>query len=227
MREHAPGDGFRSIHWKATARIQKLQARVYEPATAHTIVVILNVATTEEHWRGANPELLEWSVTVAASIANHAASQRFGVGLVVNGTTPHSDQSLRVLPGQSPYQLMRVLEALAAVTGFATSAIDRLLLAESPRLPWGATLVIVTAVVNEALLATLIRLRQAGRRLVLVSLGREHPPATSGVTAYHIPPPDAKPDAGWSDEVNAARPAAGPKKLVFEPVPKQARDWEV
>lgn len=195
VREHMPGDGFRNIHWKATARSQRLQARVYQPATSHTIIVLLNVSTSEEYWRGADPDRLEQAITVAASIANHAASRRYGIGLVVNGTTPHSDQALKVLPGRSPYQLTRVLEALAAVTGFATRSIEDMLLAESPHLPWGATLVVVTAVVTEQLLSTLVRLRQAGRRLALIALtdpspvhlSREAVETLAGITTYHLP----------------------------------------
>lgn len=186
IREHLPGDGLRHVHWKATARIQRMQAKVYEPTTAHTIVLVLNVSTTEEYWRGADPDQLEHAITVTASIANHVAGQKLGLGLLVNGTLPYSDQSLRVLPGRSPYQLMRVLEALAAVTPFATRSIQDMLLAESPRLPMGATLVVVSAVVSEELLVTLARLRQAGRRLVLIALTGDRGFALEGIPAYRV-----------------------------------------
>jgi hypothetical protein len=125
---------------------------------------------------------------VAASIATWAVGRKYRVGLVANGCMPLSDQSIRVPSGRSPGQLAAILEALAAVTSFATLSIQELLRWESPRLPWGATLVVVTAVVTDELAATILRLRDAGRRLVLVSLADEPPPHLDGVAAFHLPP---------------------------------------
>jgi len=188
VRDHQPEDGFKHIHWKATARQQKLQTRVYEPTTSYNLIVFLNVATFPRHWQGIDPVLLERTISVAASIASHAAEQRYIVGVIANGSVPHSDQPIKVLPSRDPKQLVRILEALAAVTGFATSSIENLLLEESPKLPWGATLVIVTGVVTEELVATLLRLRDVGRRLVLVSLDQKPlRQELEGVLCYHLP----------------------------------------
>jgi uncharacterized protein (DUF58 family) len=134
--------------------------------------------------------LLERAIAVAASIASHGVEERYIVGLVANGSIPHSDQPIKVLPSRRPDQLPRVLEALAAATSFATSSIESLLLTESARLPWGATLVVVTGIVTEELLATLLRLHQVGRRLVLVSLAEQAPDMAflpPGILTYHLP----------------------------------------
>jgi uncharacterized protein (DUF58 family) len=109
------------------------------------------------------------------------------VGLLANGAMPHADQPLKVLPGRSPDQLAHILEVLAGVTPFATGSIERLLRDESPDMPWGATLVVVTAVVTDELRATLARLREAGRRMVLVSVDEELPRPPQGVMCHHIP----------------------------------------
>lgn len=190
IRDLRPEDGFRRIHWKASARRQSLQVKVFEPATSHNLVVFLNVATFERHWEGTKPLLLEKAIAVAASVASHGVQDRYLVGLMANGSVPHSDQPIKVLPSRRPDQLARVLEALAAVTSFTTSTIEALLLAESPRLPWGATLVVVTPLVTEDLLSALVRLYDVGRRLVLVSLDEEplRPYCLpAGVLAYHLP----------------------------------------
>ncbi len=188
VRDHRPEDSFKHIHWKATARQQRLQTRVYEPTTSFNLIVFLNVATFPKHWQGKDPALLERAISVAASIANYGVEQRYIVGVIANGSVPHSDQSIKVLPSRDPRQLARILEALAAVTGFATSSIEALLMAESPRLPWGATLVVVTGVVSEELVTTLLRLRDVGRRLVLISLDQEPPGRElEGILSYHLP----------------------------------------
>ena len=187
IRDYHPEDDLRRVHWKATAHRGELQVRVLEPATTLNLVILLNVATFEHHWQGVLPELFERTISVAGSIATWAVGQKYKVGLVANGSLPLSDQPIRVLPGRSQGQLAAILEALAAVTAFATSSIHELLRWDSPRLPWGATLVVVTAVVTDKLAAAILRLQRAGRRMALVSLAEEPPPELDGVTTYHLP----------------------------------------
>ena len=205
VREYQPEDSFRRIHWKASARLHRFQSRIYEPTTSHQLAIFLNVATFPRAWQGIIPDVLEEAVSVAASIASYGVEQKYQVGLLANGSVPNSDQPLKVLPSRNPRQLARILEALAAVTGFATSSIERMLLAESPRLPWGATMLIVTAAFYDDLLATLLRLRDAGRRLVLVSLAADCPDlGEQGIRTYLLAdtvmgdfaPPGRKPQPG-------------------------------
>ncbi len=188
IRSWQPGDGLKRVHWKATARHDELLSRVYEPSQEPQILIFLNVATLERHWLGHIPELMERAISVAGSLAALCAELRLPVGLIANGFMPGSDQPLRLLPGRSPDQLMRILELLATVTGFAAEPIEDLLLHESPRLPWGSTLLVVTAIAHETLLATLLDLHRAGRRVVLFTLA-EKPPIEQlpGITVYHLP----------------------------------------
>lgn len=193
IRDYRPQDRFRDVHWKATARRGQLQTKVYDPSTGMTMAVFLNVATFERHWMGFDPDLLERAISVAASVANYGHQAGWGVGVYANGAVPNSDQAIRVPPGRSPEQLGRMLEALAAVTEFATGAIEYMLLRESPVLPWVSTIVLVTAVVTEEIMIALLRLREAGRRVVLISLSNEPPPRVppaanfEPILIYHIP----------------------------------------
>lgn len=188
VRDYRPEDELRRIHWKATARRQELQSRVYEPSTAHNLVIMLNVATLAKHWQGYVPERLERIVSVSASIAAYAVEKRWPVGVIANGALPKSDQAIKVLPGRGTEQLTRVMEALAAVSAVATKQIEDLLRMESPRLPWGSTLVIVTSIVTDPLKATLADLRAEGRRLVLATLEKvdEGDPLLQGILVRNI-----------------------------------------
>lgn len=170
IRNYAPGDGLKRVHWKATARQQQLQVKVYEPTATFQLVIFLDMATLPKPWHGSVPELLEKGISVAASVASNVIALRYQVGLLANGCWPQSDQPLKVLPSRSPDQLTRVLEALAAVSCVPTIAIELLLNKESAHLPWGATLAVITAVVSEELLAVVARLKASGRRLVLICL---------------------------------------------------------
>jgi uncharacterized protein (DUF58 family) len=188
IRDYQPQDRFRDVHWKATARRGELQTKIYDPSTGMTLAVFLNVATMARHWLGFFPELMERVVSVAASMANYGVEQGWGVGIYANGSFPGSDQPIRVPPGRSPNQLTHILEALAAVTEFATASIENMMLRESPNLPWVSTIVLVTAVVTDETMVALERLKEAGRRVVLLSLAEESPTSDLGdVLTYHIP----------------------------------------
>lgn len=220
VRDYHPRDRFRDVHWKASARRGALQTKVYDPSTGMTLVVFLNVATMRRHWMGFSPEQLERAISVAGSIASYGAEQKWGIGLYVNGSVPRSDQPIRVPPGRSPDQLAHILEALAATTEFATGSIEKLLNQESPRLPWPATLVLVTAHVGEEMTAVLLRLKEAGRRVALVTLSEESPPSLSRVPVYHIPP-DAAPFTSQEKTGQGAEPqrTATEASLATIPVP--------
>jgi uncharacterized protein (DUF58 family) len=188
IRAWQPEDGLKRVHWKATARHQELLSRQYEPTQEPQVLIFLNVATLEQHWLGHIPELMERAISVAGSLAQVCADERLPVGLIANGTLPGSDQPLRLLPGRSPGQLVLILELLAAVTPFASAPVERLLLQESPRLPWGATLLVVTAIAHDDLLAALLDLQRAGRKVVLFTLAEEPPERLlPGITVYHLP----------------------------------------
>jgi uncharacterized protein (DUF58 family) len=214
IRDYRPEDDFRRLHWKATARRQKLQTRVLEPATSHNLIVVLNVATLAQYWRGVIPEVLEQAISVAASVCYYSVRQRWPTGLLANGALPRSDQSIKIMPGRSPGQITAMLEMLAAVTPFATAPIEKLLLAESPRLPWGSTLVLVTAILTDDIAATVLDLKQMGRRIALISLDSKPLPATlRDILAYQVP-------VGEMPILDLSQPSSGAES-VLSPQQKQ------
>ncbi|MBI2908767.1 MAG: DUF58 domain-containing protein [Chloroflexi bacterium] len=187
VRPYAPGDSPRRLHWKATARTQELQVKLFEPTTTIDFLLFLNVATFSPIWAGVIPSRLELAVTTAASLANYATEERYRVGLYVNSNLPGSDQQVRILPSRSPDQLTRMFEALAKISGFATVPMERFLQRESRNLPWGATVVVITATANEALLSTLLRLKRTGHRTSLVLVGDDAPKLElDGITVHNV-----------------------------------------
>ncbi|MFT5193405.1 MAG: hypothetical protein ACI9EW_000283 [Cellvibrionaceae bacterium] len=188
IRDWQMGDSQRRIHWKATAKYQTLFSRVYEPAEEEKAMIFLNIATLENFWHGYIPELQEQAIRVASSLAYELSEKRLPVGLIANGRLFRKELAIKLLPGRSPDQLMLILELLAGVTSFATSSIEDLLISETPGIPWGTTLILITAVTHDALLATLLDLTAAGRPIVLISLAKEPPTEyLPQITVYHLP----------------------------------------
>jgi uncharacterized protein (DUF58 family) len=187
VREYRPEDSFRRIHWPATARTGQLQVKVYQPTSGQVMMVCLNVSTFARHWEGVYPALLEHLVKVAATLVNEGIHEGYKVGLVANGCLAHADQPFRIQPGRSPNQLAGLLQALAGVTSVVTAQFERFLLREVPRVPFGATLVILTAVTTPELTQTLLQLKRHERRITLYSLAQEAPPMIPGIQTIHRP----------------------------------------
>lgn len=172
VREYAQGDNFRHIHWKATARRQELQTKVFEPSASRPVALFLNVNTTEMFYQGYDWELREYAITVAASLARHLWTEGHPLGLYCNALTPGSTQHIRLRPRAHPGQLEEILTALARIDeGWGRWPLERLLQLEANRLPYGATVVVVTAVLNTRLAQTISDLRRREFGLMLITLG--------------------------------------------------------
>ena len=187
IREYHPEDEFRRVHWPATARTGQLQVKIYQPTSAQALILCLNVSTFAHHWEGIYPALLEFLVSLTATLAAEGVEAGYRVGLISNGCLSNSDQTFRIPPGRSPNQLAHLLVALAGATAITVAPFERFLLHAVPSIPYGATLVIITAVTTPELSETLIQIRRHERRILLISLAQEPPPAIPGVKCIHRP----------------------------------------
>ncbi len=186
-REYVPGDNFRYIHWKATARRQALQTKVFEPSANRPLAIFLNINTFDRIYEGIDPELQEFAITTAASIARWAWEEGHPVGLYVNSVAQPGGERIRIRPGSHPDQLNWILEALAKVVGYGRWPIEAVTLLESKGLRYGTTVVVVTPVINERLCGVLMDLqrRELGAALVALGEARLDRPLT-GVRYYHV-----------------------------------------
>jgi uncharacterized protein (DUF58 family) len=170
IRDYRPEDPFRGIHWKATARLMRLQVKVEESVTAPQLGIFANLDTFDHYWEGLDIEVAEQVIEIAASIAVWADGQRYATGMYANGIVAGSDQALRIAPGRGPAQVPRMLEGLAKLTPYSTVNFSRVLSLEMRRFPWGSTLVIVTRMMPESLQAQIASLLTTGVRVVLVPI---------------------------------------------------------
>ena len=186
VRDYRPEDTFRYVHWKATARAQRLQTKVFEPTTTVQFGIFLNLDTFEHYWEGIDYEKAESAITVAASMAVHALDERQTVGMFANGVVGGSDQPLRIRPSRNPEQAHQILSGLAKLSPIASLNFPRLLRAETLRFPWGSTIVIVTALMTDPLSAAMADLARAGHRLVLVTIDEVKPPPIRGLVTFSV-----------------------------------------
>jgi uncharacterized protein (DUF58 family) len=172
VRDYQPGDSLRRMDWKTSARVGSLQVRRFEPAIALETAIFLNLNGAEypqAHRRHAT----ELGIIVAASVAVHLVEKRQAVGLITNGRDPLADvpsptPSLPLRKGRE--HLMHLLDLLARVeVASEDESIPflELLSRKSLGLPWGSTVVVITAQEVEGLLDTLLGFRRRGLEIIL------------------------------------------------------------
>ena len=113
----------------------ELQVKLYQPTSAQVLIVCLNVATHLRYWEGISPDLLEYMLSLTASLVDRGIQNGYRVGLISNGCLTNSDQPFHTQPGRSPQQLATLLSALAGITPVVVAPFERLLLREIPRAP--------------------------------------------------------------------------------------------
>lgn len=187
VRPYHPEDELRRVHWPATAKTGALQVKVFQPVTARVMLICLNVSTSPQYWLGVDTAMLEQLVKVAATLAYHGVQDGYAVGLLSNGCLAHSDQPFKIDPGRSPEQLGNLLQALAGVTSFTSAPFERYLVSSLPKVPYGATLVIVTSLVTPELVDSLTQLKRYRAHTAMVSLEAKPPPEVPGVRNFHMP----------------------------------------
>jgi uncharacterized protein (DUF58 family) len=109
------------------------------------------------------PATFEYAATAAASLAVHFLQHDRSVGLVA-----YDGMRQVIQPEFGAAQQNRLLESLAVANPAGEQSISNVLKIESPRIPQGATIVIITASSDPRLAESVRWLTHAGRQPVLV-----------------------------------------------------------
>ncbi|MGC8874595.1 MAG: DUF58 domain-containing protein [Chloroflexia bacterium] len=154
VREYAPGDSYNRIHWRSTARHQRLMVKEFELDPTADVWIVLDLERSvqrSEAWRGAPPPDIgqevrtsesteEYLVTAAASLGGHfILQQRRNTGLIAWG------QYREVIPPErEPRQFFRFLESLAILRAHGTTPLAEVLAAEGSRFSRHTSLIVLT-----------------------------------------------------------------------------------
>ncbi|GHO42990.1 DUF58 domain-containing protein [Ktedonospora formicarum] len=109
IREYIAGDALSRIHWRSSARHNKLMVKEFDldPAVDVWIFVDLNESVQAGEDEDSTEE---YAVTIAATIAVHLLRQDLSVGMIVNG-----ERREILTMDRGDRQIERVLELLAVV----------------------------------------------------------------------------------------------------------------
>lgn len=189
VRDYQSGDSLKRIHWKSSARLGRLQTKLLEPTTTMDIGIFLDVRTTMPPFYGTVPLLTELGIITAASLSYYAMLEGYRVGLYINERRYHVKEAIAIPPSQHPEQLPHILENLAKIdiTPNECMPMPALVLREGTNLPWGSTVVVVSAAPTEGLVSALQAVRRAGRVVALIVVGGEAVPSRDGLNIYRVP----------------------------------------
>lgn len=191
VRPYVPGDSPKRIHWRATARTGELQTRLFEPSASPVAAIFLDTITFSHLWEGQNSDVLELSIVVAASMARQLIESRHQVGLYANAPVSDKSRSVRISPGRRGGQLQKILEHLAMLRPAFGDNIQTMISRELSRLPWGATVVVITSHVSAEFQRSILRMARSGGtgRFVIVAIGEEpelFPEVRKRFDVYHL-----------------------------------------
>jgi len=177
VRDYKRGDSMRRIHWTATASTGHLLVKQYQPAIARETLICLDL-NRQDYGQRQLYTATELAIVAAASLANHIiVREGLPAGLSTEAWDPLLDRQVRfsLPPRPERSHLMGILEVLARVQLADAGAFEELLRQESLKLPWGATMVIITGRESEPLFDIMVHLRRSGFAVALLLIQPARP----------------------------------------------------
>ena len=162
IRDWVPGDPLSRIHWRSTAHTGELMVKTFELDPTSDIWVIADMEGAIQAGEG-DESTEEYTVTIAASVAQRYIASNRSVGLIAFGEDYTVVEAER---GQQ--QLSRILESLAVAKASGEAPLGNLLIEEQRRFGRHTTLVLVTASTDSSWLSPLQSLVQRGVRASVV-----------------------------------------------------------
>ncbi|OQY36091.1 MAG: hypothetical protein B6I38_00460 [Anaerolineaceae bacterium 4572_5.1] len=175
VREYAPGDALRRIHWPTTVRRQQLMVKEFDQDPQAEVWIFLDAQTQVQaslvdedasaRWDGwmlgkrpdfeLPPSTLEYGITIAASLAHYFIRQRRAVGLVVAG-----QMNIAIPADRSVRQEAKILETLAFVQASRKLSLESLVRAQAGQLPQGSSAVLITSSVRPEIIIAIDELQR-------------------------------------------------------------------
>ncbi len=119
-RPYVSGDPLRRVHWRTTARHNKLFVKVFEPEASSTVWLVADLDARVHYGTGIDSSL-EKMIVLTASLAAHLLQERLSVGMLLGA-------SGTVLPQSGEAHLWSILRALALAQPQTDHPFDQVLL---------------------------------------------------------------------------------------------------
>jgi uncharacterized protein (DUF58 family) len=187
IRDYITGDTLRRIHWKASARQQKLQVKLFDTTTTLKAALFLAVDSFREIGAMRLKEL-ELGISTAGSLASYLIENNNQVGLWVNTQLADTNQPARIAPGAGVEKLVQILEVLAKVVSVDNMPFVQYFENERRSLSTGSTLIFILAEISTRMVEVLGDLKASGYKMMVIRIGKiSTDPGTSlDIPIYNI-----------------------------------------
>lgn len=188
VREYVSGDPMKRIHWPTSVRRDRLMVKEFEQDPQAEVWLFLDTYKNAHFARQAEqhddvppvddlfllrrrkaklpPSTLEYSISIAASLAHYFIDQRRSVGLVAA-----SGRTYKIIPAErSERQEAKILEALAFLQAESAFTLPSLVTAQMGQLPQGSSAILITPTIWSELLLGVDSLQRRSLRPVVVLL---------------------------------------------------------
>lgn len=157
IRDFAPGDPMKRIHWLSTARRGQITVKEFDLEPAASVWIALDLQRSVQAGRGADT-----TEEMAVKVATAVAYQQIRAGRAV-GLAAHGGQRIRLEPQKGAQQLWRILEHLAILSAQGTQPFETSLAELTQGLGSGVSVVGISPAANTGWMAALAKL--ARRRI--------------------------------------------------------------
>lgn len=166
VRDYAPGEPLRAVHWPTTARRGRMMVKELDDAPRDHLAIVLDL---DADGVAGPPGASSFDAAVRVAGALALAHVRSGRTVVVVGTAPFAE-STRIRTLGHDWQL--ALDALAVVEPVVGARVDRALRDPPQAISRATEIVVVTGRPGLAI-APLLDVRRGGRAVSLVALASE------------------------------------------------------
>lgn len=172
IRQYAPGDSLRRIHWRQTARNNKLTVIEFEETQSLNLIIALDLQSGIEVGIE-NDSTLEYGVRLTASLAQQAIHHGTSVRMLCQDDLREDIQAPRAVQtvntyGQGEEHLMLILDALARVTACSKVSMAETLILKIGNPQPGTSLVIITSNPDSRLADTISNLTSLQVRVSVI-----------------------------------------------------------
>jgi uncharacterized protein (DUF58 family) len=180
VRDYQPGDSYNRIHWRSSARKDRLLVKEFELDPLADVWIFLDLskgslverpqAKTNNGYLYTAPYNLppsteEYGITIAASLSQYFVNKGRALGFVT-----YSPYREIVQPDRGPRMLTRILEILAVARSETDLSLKQMLDLEANYLTRGTTLVVITASQDEQWAVHMHMLSRRGIRVICILL---------------------------------------------------------
>lgn len=187
VREYVPGDPMKRIHWPTSIRREQLMVKEFEQDPQSEVWLFIDTYKAVHFAKQDEvinsypiddllllrrrqvklpPSTLEYSISIASSLAHYFIGQRRAVGLV-----SASARAYKVIPAErSERQEAKILEELAFLQAESAYTLPTLVTAQLGQLPQGSSAILITPMVWPELLLAVDSLQRRNLRPVVVML---------------------------------------------------------